>query len=260
MKRIGLIALAAVLAMATAASAAKKKAAPPPEEPAFKTQLNASLTLTDGNSDTLGANASLVTEGEKEGLGSVIAGIEGNYAETGTTTVDAEGNTHDDTEKTIENARAYADVKKTLTELTYVSLNLSGEYDDIAAVDYRFMAGPAYGVYFIKSDKQSLCADLGLSYVWEKLDGAEDDYLAFRLAERYSLQLTENSTLAQTLEYVPKADELDRYLLNAEVALDVAMNDRLSLRFVVQDSYNSDPASGMDENDLTVMAGFGYKF
>lgn len=259
MKRIGLIALATLLAMAAAASAAKKKAAPP-EEPAFKTQLNALLTLTDGNSDTLGANASLVTEGEKKGLGSVIAGIEGSYAEAGTTTVDADGNERDDTEKTVENARAYADLKKTLTEMTYVSLNMSGEYDDIADVDYRFMIGPAYGVYLIKSDSQSLCVDLGLSYVWEKLAGEEDDYLAFRLGERYSLQLTENSSLVQTLEFVPKADEMDRYLLNAEVALDVAMNDRLSLRFAVQDSYNTDPAPGMDENDLSVLAGFGFKF
>ncbi len=53
------------------------------------------MTLTDGNSETLGANASLVAEGEKEGLGSVIAGAEVNYGESRLTTeaTDAGGTT-----------------------------------------------------------------------------------------------------------------------------------------------------------------------
>lgn len=245
---------------ATAAQAAgRKKAAKEPEEPAWKTALNVAATLTDGNSDTLGANASLTTEGEKEGLGSVLAGIEGNYGENTVKTVDAEGNVHEDDETTVENAKAYVNVKKTLSPLTFLGLNASAEYDDIAAVDYRFTVGPSVGFYAFKTERQSLSVEVGPSYVWEKLDGETDDYLAFRFAERYEVQLTKTSTLVQSLEYLPKADEFDRYLLNAEVALDVAMNDRLSLRLVVKDEYNSEPAPGAEENDLSVLAGFGFK-
>ena len=260
MKKICMVATVMVLASALAASAAgKKKAAKEPEAEAFKTALNVAATMTDGNSETLGVNASLVTEGEKEGLGSILAGIEGNYGEATTKSTDAEGNVTENDETTVENAKAYFNAKKTLSPLTFLGLNASGEYDDIASVDYRFTVGPAVGFYAFKSEKQSLSAEAGPSYVWEKLGGETDDYLAFRFAERYEAQLTKTATLVQTLEYLPKADEFDRYLLNAEVALDVAVNDRLSLRLVVQDSYNSEPAEGVDENDLSVLAGFGFK-
>lgn len=259
MKKILVATLAIALAASAAQAASKKKAEEAPAEPAFKTALNVAATLTDGNSETMGVNASLVTEGEKEGLGSIIAGIEGNYAENTVKTVDSEGNVHKSDDTTVENAKAYVNVKKTLTEMTFVGLNASGEYDDIAAIDYRFTLGPSLGFYAIKSDRQSLSLEAGPSYVWEKLDGETDDYLALRFAERYEIHLTKTASLVQSLEYLPKIDDFDRYLLNAEVALDVAINDRLSLRFVVQDSYNSEPAADADENDLSLLAGFGFK-
>ena len=70
------------VALAGTVSAAPKKtkaAAKEPAKPALETKLNASLALTDGNSETLAENVSLVMEGEKEGLGSVLASIENNY-------------------------------------------------------------------------------------------------------------------------------------------------------------------------------------
>ncbi|MBR6022071.1 MAG: DUF481 domain-containing protein [Kiritimatiellae bacterium] len=259
MKRSLLVAMAAVLAFAVTASAAgkKKKAAPEPEESAFKTQLNASLTLTDGNSDTLGVNASLQTEGEKDGLGSILAGVEGNYAESESTQTDAEGNVSKKTETTVENAKAFFNVKKTLSELTFVGLNAAADYDDVALVDYRFTVGPTIGFYAFKTDTQSLDFEIGPNYVWEKVDGETDDYLALRFAERYSVQLTKTAKLAESVEYMPKADEFERYLLNAEASLDVAVSECVSVRLVVKDEYNSEPASGVEKNDLSVLAGLG---
>ena len=83
--------------------------------------------------------------------------------------------------------------------------------------------------------------------------------IAATLTDGNSETMGANASLVQTLEYLPKIDDFDRYLLNAEVALDVAINDRLSLRFVAQDSYNSEPAAGADENDLSLLAGLGIK-
>ena len=59
-----------VLALAAAALAADKteneKAAAAPAPTGLATALNAGLTLTDGNSETLAANVGLKTEGEQE--------------------------------------------------------------------------------------------------------------------------------------------------------------------------------------------------
>ena len=251
MKKI--LMLLAVLALAGSASAAEKKAAKADEAAAktgFATTLSAGLSMTDGNSETLAVNASLVTEGEKEGLGSVIAGAEANYGES--TVADVK-------ETTVQNAKVYANAKKTLSERTFGSLDGSVQYDDIALLDYRAMLGPGLGLYLVKNDKHTLSLEAGPSYVWEKKDGVTDDYLALRFAERFSCQATKTAKLVQSLEYVPAAEDFDNYLLIGEVGVEAAMSERMSLRVVLQDKYDSTPAPGADYNDLSLIAGIGFK-
>jgi len=212
----------------------------------FKNTLSVGATLTDGNSETMQANGSLVTEGEKEGLGSVRAGIEGNYGES---TVDGED------EKTVENVRIFANVKKTITPLTFASLDGSVLHDDIAQIDYRATLAPGLGAYLIKNDRQSLFVEAGPAYVWEKVAGVSDDYLALRFAERYELAISKTSRVWQSLVYMPTADDFDDYLLNAEIGAEAALNAMLSLRVVLQDKYDSTPGAGLEKNDLTLIAG-----
>jgi putative salt-induced outer membrane protein YdiY len=69
------IALIASLALVLAAQA---QDAP---KPAVSTKLNLGLSLADGNSETLSANASLVAEGEKDLFGSFRAGVEAAMSE-----------------------------------------------------------------------------------------------------------------------------------------------------------------------------------
>ncbi len=259
----------AVLALAVSAGAAEKKAkkkvAAEPEvaeKPAWVTTLNAGLTLTDGNSETLGANVGLVVTGEKEGLGSVIIGADANYGESTLTTetTDADGNavvTKAD-EKTVENAKAFFNVKKTLSPMTFVSLDGSVLYDDIALIDYRTTLGPGLGFYVVKNDKRELSLEAGPSYVWEKVDGASNDYLALRFAERYSCQITSTAKVVQSLEYLPEAEDFDNYLLTAEVGIEAAVSTRVSLRVVLQDKYDNTPALGAERNDLSLIAGLGF--
>ena len=227
----------------------------------FTTALNAGLTLTDGNSETLAANASLVTEGEKKGLGSLRAGVEGNYGEStaARTTTAADGTTTstDENEKTVENAKLFANVKKTLSPRTFASLDGSALYDDIALVDYRAMLGPGLGAYLVKNDKRKLSLEAGPSYVWEKVDGISDDYLALRFAERYTCQATKTAKLVQAIEYVPEASDFDNYLLTAEIGVEASMNEHLTLRVVVQDKYDSTPAADAEYNDVSLIAGLG---
>lgn len=252
------LALLMALALASSVSAAEKKAAKASKaakvdeaaaKAGFVTTLSFGLTMTDGNSETLGANASLKTEGEKAGLGSVIAGVEGNYGESTVAEVK---------ETTVENAKVFANVKKTLSERTFASLDGSVLYDDVALLDYRAMLGPGLGVYLVKNDKRSLSLEAGPSYVWDKKDGVSDDYLALRFAERFSCQATKTAKLVQSLEYVPEAEDFDNYLLTGEVGVEASMSERLSLRVVLQDKYDSTPAAGAEYNDLSLIAGIGF--
>ena len=258
------IAVMLVLAMAVSASAAEKKAdeAAAPKD-GWTTALNAGLTMTDGNSETMAANVGLTTEGVKDGLGSVIAGADFNYGEstvssTATDPATGESVVTETEETTVENAKAFVNVKKTLSAKTFAYLDGSVLYDDVALIDYRATLGPGLGFYLVKNDKRQLSLEAGPSYVWEKVDGASNDYLALRFAERYSCQATKTAKLVQSLEYLPEAEDFDNYLLTAEIGVEAAMNDHLSLRVVLQDKYDSTPAAGAERNDLSLIAGLGF--
>lgn len=208
--------------------------------------LNIGFTLTDGNSDTMLLNGSIVSFGDKEGLGSYRAGVEGNYGES-----KVEGKN----ETTIENVRGYGNVKKTLSPRTFISLDASALYDDIAKVDYRVIVSPGAGVYLVKNDRLTLSVEAGPAYIAEKLDGVSEDYLALRLGERLDFTISPTAKLWQAAEYLPKVEDFDKYLFNAEIGAEAAINSRLKLRVVFQDKYNNTPAAGKDRNDIALISG-----
>ena len=257
--------IAAALALAASAAAAEKKAgkeAAGAEAPAgLATALNAGLTLTDGNSETLAANVGLKTAGETEGLGSVLAGAEFNYGESTvqTKTTDEAGveTVAEKDEKTVENAKLFANVKKTLSPRTFMSLDGTAAYDDVADIDYRATLGPGFGAYLVKNARRELTLEAGPAYLWEKIGGARNDYLALRFAERYACQALKNAKLVQTLEYLPEAEDFDNYLLIGEIGVEAAMSDRLSRRVVLQGKYGNTPAEGKERNDFSLIAGVG---
>lgn len=210
----------------------------------FKTSFAAGLTLTDGNSETMQANASLTTEGEKEGLGSVRAGAEAKY---GQSTVDGEEDT------TVNSAKGFANAKKTLTPLTFWDLDGSVLHDEIADIGYRATFGPGVGVYLMKTVQTALSVEAGPTYVWEEVAGVRDDYLAARFAERLDQVISPTAKLWEGVEYLPRVEDFSDYILTAEVGVEAAMTTRVNLRLVLQDKYDSTPGAGLEENDLSVI-------
>ena len=233
--------------------------APAPEQKAFETKLSLGATLTDGNSETMQVNGSLITEGEKKGLGSVRAGIEANYGETTTKTINEAGVVTENSDTTIKNANLFVGAKKTITELTFWSINASTLYDDIAEIDYRATLAPGLGFYLVKNDTASLSIEAGPAYIWEKVSGVTDNYLALRLGERFDYAFSDTAKVWQSAEYLPKADDFGDYLLNVEVGAEAALNSTMSLRLVLQNKHDSTPGAGLEKNDLVLIGGLGVK-
>ncbi|MDD5704883.1 MAG: DUF481 domain-containing protein [Kiritimatiellae bacterium] len=229
------------------------------EKTKFETTASLGATLTDGNSETMSANASLVTTGEKEGLGSYRAGAEGNYGENTVRTTDADGNVTETDETTVENAKVFGNVKKTLTARTFAYVDGSVLYDDMAQIDYRAIVGPGLGLYLLKNAATALSVEAGVAYVWEEVADLEDDYTALRLAERFEHKLSDTAKVWQSAEYLPQIDEFDNYLMLAEVGVEAALNSTLNLRLVLQDKYDSQPGDNLERNDLTFIAGVSVK-
>lgn len=214
--------------------------------------LNLGFTLTDGNSETMQLNGSLISVGKKEGLGSFRAGIEGSYGES---RAKSKRDETSEKETTLENINAYLSLKKTLTDRTFASFDLAAQYDKIAEIDYRVIVSPGYGVYLVKNDRVTLSMETGPAYIVENLDGRKDNYFSLRVAERLELSLSETASLWQSLEYLPQTEKFSDSLVNAELGVEAALNTRVKLRVVLQDKYNSAPADGAKENDIALISG-----
>lgn len=234
--------------------------------PADKSKLEKKVaigaTLTDGNSETMNANGSLIVTGEKDRLGSFKAGIEGNYGENTTTEtrVNPDGTTTevDKDETTISNAKLFGTARKTLSPMTFAYLDGSLLNDDIAEIDYRGVVGPGLGMYLVKDDNRSFLIEGGVTYLWEEVQDVEDDYAVLRLAEACEHKFANGSRIWQSVVYMPKAEDFDIYLLNAEIGVEAPLQGRFNLRLVLQDRYDSDPGEGIEYNDLTLIAGLSF--
>jgi len=223
------------------------------EKKGWETSAALGVILTRGNSETFLGTVTLDTKRkwEHDELG---FGVIGGYGE-------AEDPDTGDNVKNTEFIRGFGQYNHLFTERLYGGIRADGEYDGIAGVDYRLRISPLLGYYLIKNDRTSLSAEAGPSVVFENLeDGHSDTYIAARFGERFEHKLTDTTKVWQSVEYLPDvSDWSEKYLINAEIGIDSAITKKLSLRVVVQDTYDSQPSSGRKENDIRIITGLAYK-
>lgn len=214
----------------------------------WETTLSAGTTLTSGNSETLNATARVGTE-KLHGKTLVSAQADGAYGESQTT--DEEGTA--ETEQTVGNARAALSLKQRIEGLFLYS-GASVENDTIAEVDYRSLVGAGVGTFLVDDQEIRLSIEGGLGYLFEKVQDLEDDYPTFRLGQRLDIHLSETAKAWQSIEFLPKASELDNYLLTFEAGIDAAINTEMSLGLVLKQKHDSTPGEGLERDDLSLAA------
>lgn len=212
----------------------------------WKSSAFAGVTLTRGNSESMMVNANLTTE-KKWAKNELAFGAGATYGEA-------------DEKVNASNLNAFGQYNRLFTERLYGYARVDGLHDDIADVAYRVTLSPGAGYYFIKNDKFTLSGEVGPGFVFEKLAGVESRYITLRLGERFTWKINDHSRLWQTFDYMPKVDQWDDYVANAEIGVETDITKSLGLRVVGQDTYRSCPAAGREENDVKLFAGLTYKF
>lgn len=243
-----LIALTAVTVMVAsfAQAADAPKVADAPKPPQWVTTANVGLTLTSGNTETVLITGDLNTakKGERN---EYLLGISGAYGEN-------QG------DKNNEIIRAFGQWNHLFSDRAYGYARLEGLHDGIAEVRYRITASPGAGYYFIKEEKTRLSLEVGPGYVYEKLASGLNHFFTVRISERFEQKLSKTARLWQTAEWLPNTKDLNDYIVNAEIGIESAITEKLKLRALLQDTYDSTPSTGRKNNDLKLIAGLGYTF
>ena len=226
----------------------------PAEPPKWKSSLAFGLTLTRGNSETFLTTLTAGTT-KKWGQNELIFGADGAY---GTTKDNNTGNTT----QNANTAHGFGQYNRLFSDRWYGYGRVDGLYDAIADINYRVTLGIGAGYYLIKTTNTDLSLEAGPGYIFEKLAGAEDNYATLRLAEKYHQALSEHARIWETVEYLPSLKSFSQYIVNAEIGIeaDLSKDKRWVLRTYLQDTYNSRPAPGKENNDMKLVAAVGYKF
>jgi putative salt-induced outer membrane protein YdiY len=246
--RLTLVAICAGL-LSTVAVRAQNPAVPltaPAPQPQWETLASAGLTLTKGNSDTMLANLGVTTT-KKWTANEISLGASMTYGEVSGV-------------QNVNNYNGNAQYNRLFSERLYGGLKLNATKDDIANIDYRLTLSPLLGYYFLKEPATQLSAEVGPSYVIEKLGATSRSYAGLRLGERFEHKFSDRAKLWQTAEFIPQVDQFSQYLINVELGVDSTITKQVSLRAVLQDNYNSKPAVGRKANDLRLITGIAYKF
>ncbi len=244
--------MTALTALTAATSANAQAATPAPPDTSWKSSAAAGLTLTRGNSDTLLATLGATT-GKKWDANEVSLGIDGSYGKS-----KIAGNN----QTTAGSAHAFMQYNRLFNERLYGYLRLEGLHDAVAKINYRITLSPGLGYYFIKQKKTDLSAEFGPGFVFEKLGGINKSFVTLRLGETFHHELSDRARIWEHADIMPQVDKFSNYIVTAEAGIeaDITADKRLSLRAVVQDTFNSIPALGQKKNDFTLITGIAYKF
>ncbi len=204
------------------------------------------FNLTSGNSKTTLLNLGLAAAKETdEYLTDVSAAF--NYGEDKNIEDSINGTT------TRNDVRVAGSYHEKLTELSYIGFGTKFLHDEIADVDYRATLSPGLGYFVLKDSDVSLALEAGPSYVFEKVGGLKDDYLAPRIADKFNWVISCTSKLYQSAEVLLDVNDSENYLANAEAGVEASLSSSVALVVGVRYTYDNVPASGREKDDLAVI-------
>lgn len=212
----------------------------------WETTASLGFTITSGNSDSVLANAQVLSLRKWE-QNEIRLGADASYGEL-------------DNEKNVEGLHGFAQYNRLFTERFFGYLRLDGLHDAIADIEYRFTLSPGVGYYFIKNPTTTLSGEVGPAFIYEKVGGEETGYFTARLAERFEHKFNDNVRIWQSIEFLPQVDDFNNFLINAEVGVESKLTEKLALKVFAVDNYDNEPAPGRKENDLKVVTAIGYTF
>ncbi|MFO1476040.1 MAG: DUF481 domain-containing protein [Verrucomicrobiota bacterium] len=241
---------------AAAAVTSTNAVVPTPPPAKWSTSLNVGVTITSGNSDSLLGTIDFLTD-RKTDKNELKIGGAGGYGETrntsqGTTTVTINANF----------VGGFVQDNVSFTERLYGYARVDARHDEVADIAYRVPIGVGAGYYVVKTKPSELSFELGPGYLWQKVGGVASDFATLRIAELFRRELTDRSRLRENVEWLPQIDKFSNYILNASITLeaDLTKDKNSNMSLTLLDTYNSEPASGKERNDLKLIAAVGCKF
>jgi putative salt-induced outer membrane protein YdiY len=159
-----------------------------------------------------------------------------------------------DGERDRENGEVEAALRRKIEGRWYYTAEARYFTDKIADVDYQVVTVLSPGYEFIKTDDTHLSLELGPAYIAEEKGGVKKDFTAMRIAILMDKLIDERILVWERFEYLPAIEDASVYLIIAEVGVESILSNWFSLRTVVQQRYDSNPAEDKEKQDIFLSA------
>ena len=148
-----------------------------------------------------------------------------------------------------------------LTRRLYL-YNLGGAgYDAVRKIDFQWEAGPGLGYHWVKRTNIVFNTEAGFNYQAQYLkDNLKKEILYLRLAEDATWKITPKLSIDERFEYFPSTEDFSEYRFRFESNLRYAIVNNLSFIVTVLDTYETQTARGVPQNDLQIRSSIGVKF
>ncbi len=219
----------------------------PPPKPKWDSVLTLGVTLTRGNSDSLLATSKIVSDKKL---------VNDHFQLEGDATYGSASGVANS-----ELLHGFGQWDHLFSTNWYDYLRLDGVHDGIAEVKYRFTFTSGLGYYLIKDTNTTLALESGPGIVAERLGNENDTYATLRIADRFEHKFNHDaSRIWENFEILPQINQPSVYIINAEIGVESSIYKALDLQVYMDDSYNSQPASGLLRNDVKLVSAVTYKF
>ena len=212
----------------------------------WESHADAGLTITSGNKDTVLGTIALGTA-RKTPKNEYTFEADGGYGKA------------DDTVNQ-NYLHGVGQWNHLFSERAFSYVHVEGMHDEVASIDYRLSISPGAGYYLLKETNTTLAVEVGPGFVSQRLGGETKNYATLRLAERFEHKFSANTRVWQSAELLPQVDRWQNCIVNAELGAEASMTSNLSLRVVLSDTYNTEPAFNRKRNDIKLVSSLSYKF
>jgi hypothetical protein len=134
-------------------------------------------------------------------------------------------------------------------------------FDNIRKIDLFYSVGPGVGYHLFTRSKWVMNVESGLSYQAQyRSTGPDVESVYLRLAEDVAWKITDRTTFTQKYEFYQNLEMFEQFRFQLNATLTYALWQGVSLNLSALDLYDTDPAPGVDNNELQVRSTLGIAF
>ena len=163
---------------------------------------------------------------------------------------------------TVSKSEASGELRRMLDERWFAYGTLSALHDEIKDLSYRMKTGPGIGYYFFDSKELTADVSSGPLYVQEKKASIASSYLAWRLAQGITWQITDTFRWWAATEADVDTTDTTAYIIAFKTGIESKIIGNLSLFVTLEDDYDSHPedTGKIKKNDSSISTGLRYTF